>query len=24
LKRFEETHSAVEVVWPAWNQSRLF
>ena len=24
LKRFEETHRAVEVVRPAWNQIRLF
>jgi hypothetical protein len=24
LKKFEETHRAVEVVRPAWNQSRLF
>ena len=24
LKKFEETHKAVEVVRPAWNQSRLF
>jgi hypothetical protein len=24
LKKIEETHRAVEVVRPAWNQSRLF
>jgi hypothetical protein len=24
LKKFEETHRAVEVVTPAWNQSSLF
>ena len=24
LKKFEETHRAVEVVRPAWNQHRLF
>ena len=24
LKKFEETHRAVEVVTPVWNQSRLF
>jgi hypothetical protein len=24
LKKFEETYTTVEVVRPAWNQSRLF
>jgi hypothetical protein len=24
LKKFEETHRAVKVLRPAWNQSRLF